>query len=62
MLTGYKTALVAVAVTLVGALQGLNWAELLPTDPQMVGWVTAGIGAAMFVLRMLTGTEIGKKY
>lgn len=59
MLSGYKTAIVAVLVTVVGALQGLDWASLLPTSPQAVGWVTAGIGAVMFVLRTITSTPIG---
>lgn len=60
MLDGYKTALAAVAVAVVGALQGLDWASLIPNDPQTVGWIVSGIGVVMFVLRTVTKTGIGK--
>lgn len=60
-MSGYKTAIIAALVAVVGALQGLNWADLIPTDPQTVGWLTSGLGLVMFVLRWVTTTPIGGK-
>ena len=48
-----KTAWVGAAVTVVGALQALNWAELIPSGP-MAGYIATGLGVAMIVLRFLT--------
>lgn len=59
MLSGYRTALVAAVIAVLGALQGLDWLSLLPSDPKAVGWVTAGIGAIMMFLRSITTTPIG---
>jgi hypothetical protein len=60
-MTGYKTAIFAVGVAVVGALQGLDWASLIPTDPRVVGWVVSGLGIAAFILRWFTTTPIGSK-
>lgn len=61
MLTGYKTVLVGAALTVVGALQGLDWAALIPNNPQAAGWVVSGIGIVMTVLRFVTNTPVGGK-
>lgn len=61
MLTGYRTLGLAVAVTAVGAVQGLDFATLLPNDPQTVGWLVTGLGIAAAILRLLTTTPVGKK-
>ena len=58
-MTGYKTVIVAALIAVVSALQGLNFADLIPNDPQTVGWVTSGLGLVMFVLRWFTSTPIG---
>ena len=48
-----KTAWVGAAVTVVGALQALNWAELIPCGPA-AGIIASSLGVAMIVLRFLT--------
>lgn len=60
MLTGYKTVIVAALIAVFGALQGLNWVDLV-SNPQIAGWVVTAIGVVMFVLRSLTTTPIGVK-
>lgn len=59
MLTGYKTAIVAALIAVFGALQGLDWLNLI-SNPQIAGWVATAIGVVMFVLRAMTTTPIGK--
>ena len=59
MFTGYKTAIVAAAIAVIGALQGLNWVDLIPGDSQAVGWLTTALGVVMFVLRAITTTPMG---
>lgn len=59
MLTGYKTVIVAVLVAIIGALQGLDWVNLMPAGSQAVGWVTTALGVIMFVLRAVTTTPLG---
>lgn len=48
-----KTAWVGAAVTVVGALQALNWAQLIPSG-LAAGIIASGLGALMIVLRFLT--------
>ncbi len=48
-----KTAWVGAAVTVVGALQALNWAQLIPSGPA-AGIIASGLGVMMIVLRFLT--------
>lgn len=59
MLTGYKTAIVATLIAVFGALQGLDWVNLI-TNPQIAGWVATGIGVVMFILRAMTKTPLGQ--
>lgn len=49
-----KTAWAGAAVTIVGALQALNWAQLIPNNATTVGYIASGLGVAMIVLRFLT--------
>jgi hypothetical protein len=58
---GYRTLALAVAVTAVGAIQGMDFYVLLPDDPKTVGWITTGLGIAMAILRKMTTTAIGEK-
>ena len=58
-MTGYRTAIVAAAVAIVGALQGLNLVQLIPDNPQVAGWIATGLGVVMFVLRAITTGPIG---
>ena len=48
-----KTAWLGAGVTVVGALQALNWAQLIPSGP-VAGYIASGLGVAMIVLRFLT--------
>lgn len=57
MLKGKRTALVALALMIVGAVQGFDWATIV-SDPTAVGWIGTGIGALMFVLRAITDSPI----
>jgi len=59
LFAGKKTAFVSLLLVIFGAIQGFDWASLV-TDPQMVGWMTTGIGVVMFVLRAVTSTEMFK--
>ena len=58
-MNGYRTIIVAIGITVIGALQGLDWVHLLPDNPQAVGAVTTGIGIAMAILRLMTSTPVG---
>ena len=57
-LSGYKTFILAAVVAVLGALQTLNWASVVPA--QDVGPVMIGIGAAIAILRSITSTPAGK--
>lgn len=57
MLKGWKTLAVSLAVTVVGALQTLDWATLVTTET--AGYVLTGLGIAMAVLRLVTDTPAG---
>lgn len=57
---GWKTVLVGAALALIGFLQGVDWASLIPNDPKTEGWIVSGIGGAMVLLRYLTTTPIFK--
>lgn len=59
MLSGWKTIIVGALVALVGSLQGMDFASVLPNDPQTVGWIGTGLGLAMIVLRFLTTGPAG---
>lgn len=59
MLKGYRTLIFSVALAIVGALQGLDWASLLPDNPQAVGWVITVIGVTAAALRAVTTGPLG---
>lgn len=59
-MTGWKTVIVGALIAAVGALQGMDWTQILPSDSQAQGWVLTGLGAVMLVLRFLTSTPVGK--
>lgn len=58
---GWKTVIFGAVVALVGFLQGVNWEQIIPNDPTVVGWITSGIGVAVVVLRFVTKTPVGQK-
>lgn len=57
---GFRTIILAVAVTAVGAVQATDFVQLIPDDPQTVGWIMTGLGVAMALLRQLTTTPLFK--
>lgn len=59
-MTGYKTLAFAAALAVLGALQGLDWVSLLPNSASAAGWIVAGIGIAVGVLRSITTTPVGQ--
>jgi len=59
MLKGKRTALVALALMVLGAVQGFDWATIID-NPATVGWVVSGIGIAMFALRAITDSPMFK--
>ena len=61
MMKGFRTISLAVAVTAIGAVQGMDFVQLIPNNPMVAGWLTAGLGVAMMVLRWLTTGPIGTK-
>ena len=56
---GFKTAIVSLALVVLGALQGFDWATLI-SDPQTAGWVVSAIGVVMMVLRAITDSPMFK--
>ena len=58
MLTGKKTVIVSLLITIFGALESFDFTQLLGGD--IAGYVVTGIGIIMFVLRALTTTPILK--
>lgn len=58
-MTGWRTIIVGALVAAVGALQGADFTQVLPNDPQIQGWIVTGLGAIMLVLRFLTTTPVG---
>lgn len=58
MLQGYRTIIVAIAVTVFGALAAVDWVTLLH-NPRTAGYVVAGIGVVMAALRLVTTTPVG---
>jgi len=59
-LKGYRTIIVAVLIAVIGALQGLNWLNLLPDNAEAAGWIVSGLGFVMMALRAVTDTPVGK--
>lgn len=57
---GWKTVIIAGAITMVGFLQTVNWVDLIPNDTKTVGLIVTVIGVVMAALRALTSTPIGK--
>lgn len=58
MLTGWKTFIVALAISVFGALEAFDFTQFLNADT--AGYVTTGIGIVMFILRALTSTPLFK--
>ena len=56
--SGYKTFIFAAVVAVLGALQTLDWAQVVPAND--VGPVMIAIGGLMAVLRSITSTPPGK--
>lgn len=55
-LKGWKTLVVAILVTVVGALQSMDWATLVTTET--AGFVLTVLGVTMAVLRFLTDSPV----
>ena len=60
MLATKRTALFALVLAILGAVQGFDMATLI-SDPQMVGWVGTGIGVIIFGLRAITNAPMFSK-
>lgn len=59
MLTGWRTLIFSVLVSVIGILQATDWVSLL-NNPKTAGIVVTAIGVASAVLRFMTNTPIGK--
>lgn len=59
MLNGWKTALVAFLVVIFGGLE--TFTQSIDMSESARGWVTMGIGVAMFALRAVTSSPIFQK-
>lgn len=59
-LKGFWTVVFAIAVTVAGALQALDWAALIPNNPTVVGYIVMGLGIIVGALRYITTTPMGK--
>jgi len=58
MLTGWKTFLTAIAFSIFGALETLDFTQFLNADN--AGYVTLALSVIMMILRALTRTPILK--
>ena len=58
MLSGFKTFLVALGLTIFGALETFDFTQYLSADN--AGYVTTAIGVIMFLLRAVTKTPVFK--
>ncbi|SER05026.1 hypothetical protein SAMN05216548_110152 [Faunimonas pinastri] len=56
---GWKTVTISALIAIFGALQGLDWANLIP-NATYAGWIISAIGVVMLVLRTLTRTPVGQ--
>jgi len=59
MITGWKTVVISLLVTIFGALEAFDFTAIL--TPEISGYVVTAIGVVMFILRALTKTAIGSK-
>lgn len=55
---GYKTALISLAVIILGAIEAFDWAQIVP--PNLQEWIVPAIGAVFLYLRTITNTALGK--
>jgi hypothetical protein len=58
MLSGYKTAIVSLVITVLGALETFDFTSLVNEDT--AGLIITGIGIVMFALRAITNTSLFK--
>ncbi len=58
-MTGFKTFIIALLIAIFGALEVFDFTTFLTVDN--AGYVTAGIGIVMFILRALTKTPMFQK-
>jgi hypothetical protein len=56
---GWKTILLAVAVSVIGSLEAFNWADVIPDNIEP--FVIPVIGVLFGYLRTITNTPVGKK-
>lgn len=56
---GWRTILLSVAVSVVGALEAFNWAEVIPDAIEP--YVLPVVGVIFMYLRTVTTTPLGKK-
>jgi hypothetical protein len=54
---GSRTALVALLLVVLGALQSFEWVTIV-SDAVVAGRIVAGIGIVMMVLRAMTDTAL----
>lgn len=52
-----KTAWVGAAVSIVGALQAVNWVHLIP-NTEWAGGIASVLGVVMIVLRFMTSQPV----
>jgi hypothetical protein len=55
--SGYRTLIFGAFVTVLGAVQGLDWVHIV-NDPTVAGWIVTGIGLVVMALRYFTTTPI----
>jgi hypothetical protein len=55
-----KTMWFGALLTVLGALQGLDWATLI-TNPKVSGIIISGIGVAVMILRAVTNQPLSDK-
>jgi hypothetical protein len=56
---GWKTILLAIVVSIVGALDAFNWADVIPDNIEP--FILPLVGVLFAYLRTITNTPVGKK-
>ena len=57
---GWKTILLAVAVVAIGALEALDWTNIITGDN--APFIISGLGIIFAYLRKITNTPVGKSH
>ncbi len=59
-MTGYRTLLFSLLISVVGVLQAADWINIIPQNQTWSGIAMVAVGAIIAALRSVTTTPIGE--